>query len=654
MRAGSCIALVGLLLAGGLLAAVPAPSASAPSPPTPMQWESHAPILIDGNAAFTDPASGVRSGRGTANDPYVIEQWDVDASSATGVEIRNTDAYFILREVFVHDGGDSHVGVMLYNLQNGWVESVSSNGNLIGFHVELAAATTLNAVNAWDNVVEGVKVLGGSDVVLTQITAERDFDGIFVDGVTRLDVTLSYARDNRWRGFVLAYSSGVTADMNNATGNAGVGMFLWQNTDLALTNTWLGGNGLSAAHLQSFTIADTTVLQGGMELFDVSQGVVRDNVIDRPGYMGIRLGGSNVTLARNSVSRAPDAAIRIEGSADISLDANRIFDTPLGLYAVGTRRLTMTGNRFNGTGVYLSGDTIDDFASHAIATDNLVDGLPIRYVARCADVTLDGVAAGQVIAADCDRLRLANLSLGPTERGVQLFFVRTAEVSNVSVRDTRQDGIVVQDAQDVRIADVSVVRAGPYAWGVLAVSVARMTIERATIDGAGYGLSAAPASVVTIRDSVVDGVEIGILVSGGDFVLERNRIADSLHGFRLDVAQRATIRDNVIERSSSSPDTSGIELLGGTDIVLTGNRVADADTGTAGTTATRMEGMCGPITAAGTIAKGPPRTTAPPATGSGTSRTSSTGTARTATRSSRSGCRTNCRWPPSVRSRRNP
>ncbi|MBU3902481.1 MAG: right-handed parallel beta-helix repeat-containing protein, partial [Candidatus Thermoplasmatota archaeon] len=58
----------------------------------------HEPIHIYGNDDFTEE-NGVVNGSGTESDPYIIEGWDIDASqgSNAGIEIRNTNVYFIIR-----------------------------------------------------------------------------------------------------------------------------------------------------------------------------------------------------------------------------------------------------------------------------------------------------------------------------------------------------------------------------------------------------------------------------------------------------------------------------------------------------------------------------------------------------------------------------
>ena len=80
-------------------------------------------ILIDGNSGFT-AANGVTGGAGTPSDPYLIEGWQIDTSTAAGIEIRNTSVHFIVRGVYVHDVPRwQNDGIVFYNVANGTVEN---------------------------------------------------------------------------------------------------------------------------------------------------------------------------------------------------------------------------------------------------------------------------------------------------------------------------------------------------------------------------------------------------------------------------------------------------------------------------------------------------------------------------------------------------
>src|SRR6267143_6068903 len=111
------IVLVAALAVASLL-----PTSHPASKPIPVEpaWFpeiNHGPILIDGDANFTQ-ANGVRSGAGTAGDPFVIRDWGIVSSYAPpAVEIRNTRAFLMIFNITAGDGGVFGV-VVLTNVSN--------------------------------------------------------------------------------------------------------------------------------------------------------------------------------------------------------------------------------------------------------------------------------------------------------------------------------------------------------------------------------------------------------------------------------------------------------------------------------------------------------------------------------------------------------
>ena len=58
----------------------------------------HLPIAIDGNYEFTK-INGVRCGSGAREDPYIISDWKIYPIIKNGIQIRNTDMYFIIERM---------------------------------------------------------------------------------------------------------------------------------------------------------------------------------------------------------------------------------------------------------------------------------------------------------------------------------------------------------------------------------------------------------------------------------------------------------------------------------------------------------------------------------------------------------------------------
>lgn len=105
---------LGIIFAAVLIAILLSGSAKSSSSSAPV---SHAPIFVGNNSSFT-PANGVTSGSGTKNNPYIIENWEIDAGSGTGIQISSTSVYFILRNCKVTNG---QWGISLSSVSNGTV-----------------------------------------------------------------------------------------------------------------------------------------------------------------------------------------------------------------------------------------------------------------------------------------------------------------------------------------------------------------------------------------------------------------------------------------------------------------------------------------------------------------------------------------------------
>ncbi len=85
------------------------------------------PIYIFGDEAFT-PANGVVAGGGTADDPYIIEGWNIEGAGYDyAIHISNTTAHFIIRGCRIrrHPLGTA---VRLTAVENGRIENLVITG----------------------------------------------------------------------------------------------------------------------------------------------------------------------------------------------------------------------------------------------------------------------------------------------------------------------------------------------------------------------------------------------------------------------------------------------------------------------------------------------------------------------------------------------
>lgn len=144
----SALATVSLLVF--TLSFLPANRASA----VPNDLVLHDPIYIEGNDDFI-PANGVTSGSGTAGDPYIIESWSINVREANGIEIKDTNAHFIIRNCNVHGVG-THTGIYFYNVKNGKIKNVVNDNNFHGIYFYDSSNNLIQNCVSENNVGKGI------------------------------------------------------------------------------------------------------------------------------------------------------------------------------------------------------------------------------------------------------------------------------------------------------------------------------------------------------------------------------------------------------------------------------------------------------------------------------------------------------------------
>ncbi len=137
-----------------------APASGGAEPDELPAFVPHPPILIDGAGAWT-AANGVTGGNGTDRSPWVVEGWDINASTGVGVAIRNTLEPFVVRRVYVHGGyggfdAAQNDGISMDRVANGRVEASRIRGNAYGINIFFGTEITIEgndiSGNAWCGV----------------------------------------------------------------------------------------------------------------------------------------------------------------------------------------------------------------------------------------------------------------------------------------------------------------------------------------------------------------------------------------------------------------------------------------------------------------------------------------------------------------------
>jgi len=174
-------------------------AAMASNPKTSFVYANHAPIRIDSNADF-DPAHGVSSGSGTAVDPWIIENFNIDGTGVGyGIYIGNTTEHFIVRNCRLTNATGNVAG-WSYSPESGMVLFNVSNGTL---------ANNIMSSNAWS----GLYMRDSRDMLVFNETVSGSYIGIYMSSTNNSIVSYNTIMNN-YAGAWLYGSNSNTMDNN--------------------------------------------------------------------------------------------------------------------------------------------------------------------------------------------------------------------------------------------------------------------------------------------------------------------------------------------------------------------------------------------------------------------------------------------------------
>lgn len=170
---------------------------------------AHDPIYIDSNDDFIIGQNGVVSGSGTAGSPYIIENWDIDASSADGIYVRNTDVYFIVRNCVIHDGeSNDNDGIYFeQSVQNSKIENCQIYDNYDGIYLRFHSSNNqITSNHIYNNNKNGIflKYSSFNNIIHSNYIYNNNYHGIHLwDTTNNNTITSNHIYNNYYKGVYL-------------------------------------------------------------------------------------------------------------------------------------------------------------------------------------------------------------------------------------------------------------------------------------------------------------------------------------------------------------------------------------------------------------------------------------------------------------------
>ncbi|MHA1964910.1 MAG: right-handed parallel beta-helix repeat-containing protein [Candidatus Thorarchaeota archaeon] len=205
--------------------------------------DPHGPIAIDGDANFSATALAEDwSGDGSAQDPYIIENYDITlgVTPEASISIANTRANYTIRGCrLIGPAATPSYGIYLEN---------STNGQIIN--------------NMITNFANGLYVISESkNVVATGNNISYNSDSIYWEDSGNLTITQNHCSNNFFMGIYILNSDEGTISGNNCSGNGIHGIQLHFSNDHTLTDNICNentGTGLRLENALDHTLENNT------------------------------------------------------------------------------------------------------------------------------------------------------------------------------------------------------------------------------------------------------------------------------------------------------------------------------------------------------------------------------------------------------------
>jgi len=342
----------------------------------------HDKIRINGNSEFIY-SNGVVGGNGTESNPYLIEDWEIRDLGTwdKGIEIINTDAYFIIRHVYIYSPESrlTQTGIRFSNVKNGIVENVSVM-----------------------TVRYGLDIYGSSDCAIRNCSITNCTVGI----------RISNSFNVNFYGCIIANNSGGIAVDS-------------QCDSIIMSNNRVAWNhdGISAVSISTFN--------RNLAIFN--------NTFVGNKYSGMVVKSAmNVTLFNNSFIENSYMAMYLEEIQNIFIKSNTIVDNSAGIIMYNCFDSLISNNTFINNSLSIFCDQLSDYTDYEIE-NNYVNGEPLVFLKNIDNITLNGASVGELILVNCTNLRITNSSSsGHADVAIELAYVNNSTIKNCNLLGTVQ------------------------------------------------------------------------------------------------------------------------------------------------------------------------------------------------------------------------
>ena len=536
---------------------------------------SHSPISINGNAAFT-AGNGVVAGTGTEADPYIFENYTINASTAHGIRIQNTDKPFIIRNCSIVDGnygGNNYYGIYLTDAQNGDIENCTFTSNRYHIYLSNSDNTTIANNTMTKSTSSAIYIVDGDDewIADNQI---HDNNGAGLMAISGFNNGIIHNAIYKNSGGIDTYFSWSKYYDNDIHNNSWSAMDFKGDRNTVRNNTMKGNNqrGMRLWDASWNTIAGNNISDNknyGIMVDRATNNTVRDNVISNNQGTGVAFSLSptnNNTLVNNTFSKNPTDGINVRGNDNKFL--NNTFTDGDDLYGATVYRCQFVGNTISGKNLRLQGST------GALVSNNTISGGRIDLQATTGAIVshnkIDGGTTG--ISAGCADCQIFENTLLDSKGNALTVSGSGNEVHNNTIDGFTSYGLYLSQGGN-RASNNTILNGTnqlPLAQAIR-ISTDNNVVDNNTIRGNDQGIYLVGDQNIIDNNTISDSNSYGIWISTAlDNVVHDNTLYNNSYGI---YTQDNGNRNIILRNDIYSNRNDGIQVRSPLGLTIKGNRI---------------------------------------------------------------------------------
>jgi len=535
----------------------------------------HPPIRIESDAGFS-ASNGVIAGDGSSSNPFIIENWSINASQSDGIVINYTTVYFVIMNCEIYDGHhNENSGIVLNTVKHGVIKNISLLDDDYGMDIYLSNNLILENLIII-NCSKGVYITQSADVQILNSKISNDYpsdycynpSGITISGSQNV-VVINCTIDNDnggvsqadINGIVILYSTNVTIEDCYIFNNTRDGIYVSGGIEIKLLNCHIFNNGIDGIGMDEWSV------------LDIENNQIYDNIDD-----GIRLWiDAGNTRIRNNNIYGNAVGIIIGCYERCILENNNIHDNWGEGVALFGEYFTLYNNTIShsNSNLYIFNPSQYDFIKWEIPSNNTVDGRPIYFWTNRTDLQVPS-DAGLIGLINCRNIKIEGADLAHNSFGIMLMTSLNISVVNSTITDV--DTAIFGDHSNISIISNKISKS---AYGIFLSNCMGFLIQNNDLRFEGEVSENDRYSGIDITDSITGMIinnhisgsyENGISIENGrNISVQGNDIVDSKEGIYLG-SDSISIKDNVIINMSKV----GIYIYGSND-TIENNTISDSD-----------------------------------------------------------------------------